>query len=266
MKKLIAIALCLALALPFAGCGAEPQTLRVGASATPHAEILAVAKDILAEEGIELEIIEFADYVIPNTSLESGDLDANYFQHQDYLNTFNEENGTHLVSVAEIHYEPLGLYPGKTQSIDELPDGAQISVPNDTSNEARALQLLAAQGLIELDPDAGLTATRNDITANPKNLEIVEMEAAQLPRSLQSADMAVINGNYATQAGFSSAKDALATESADSDAAQLYPNVLVVQAGRENDPLILAVAAALQSEAVRSFIDETYGGAVVPLF
>ena len=231
-------------------------TIRVGASPTPHAEILAVAADILAQADITLDIVEFTDYVQPNTATESGDLDANYFQHQDYLNTFN----------AEIHYEPLGLYPGKTQSIDELPDGAQISVPNDTSNEARALQLLAAQGLIELDPDAGLTATKNDITANPKNIEIVEMEAAQLPRTLSDVDMAVINGNYATQAGFSSASDALAAESADSEAAQIYPNVLVVKEGRESDPAILALAAALQSGAVRDFINETYGGAVVPLF
>ncbi|WP_294497532.1 MetQ/NlpA family ABC transporter substrate-binding protein [uncultured Gemmiger sp.] len=259
----------------FTGDGFDPNidyaalagtTVKVGASPTPHAEILKVAADILAQADITLDIVEFTDYIQPNTATESGDIDANYFQHQNYLDTFNAENGTHLVSVAKIHYEPLGLYPGKTQSIDQLADGAQILVPNDTSNEARALQLLAAQGLIELDPDAGLTATKQDITANPKNLEIVEMEAAQLPRSLSSADMAVINGNYATQAGFSSAKDALATESADSDAAQIYPNVLVVKEGRENDLIILAVAAALQSDAVRDFINDTYGGAVVPLF
>ena len=241
-------------------------TIKVAASPTPHAEILAVAGDILAQAGIKLEVVEFTDYVQPNMVTESGEVDANYFQHQAYLDNFNEENGTHLVSVAKIHYEPLGLYPGKTKSIDELADGAKISVPNDTSNEARALQLLAAQGLIELKPEAGLTATKNDITSNPKNLEIVEMEAAQLPRTLADVDMAVINGNYATQAGFSSAKDALAAESADSEAAQIYPNVLVVKEGRENDPAILALAAALKSDAVRSFIDETYGGAVVPLF
>ena len=259
----------------FTGDGFDPNidyaslagtTVKVGASPAPHAEILKVAADILAQADINLEVVEFTDYIQPNTATENGEIDVNYFQHQNYLDTFNAENGTHLVSVAKIHYEPLGLYPGKTKSIDELADGAQILVPNDTSNEARALQLLAAQGLIELDPDAGLTATKNDITSNPKNLDIVEMVAAQLPRSLSSADMAVINGNYATQAGFSSAKDALATESADSDAAQIYPNVLVVKEGRENDPVILAVAAALQSDAVRDFINETYGGAVVPLF
>ena len=276
-KKLISGLLAIAFTLSLAGCGTatssaagsqaasgesaaftgdgfDPDidyaalagtTVRVGASPAPHAEILQVAKEILAQADITLDIVEFTDYIQPNTATESGDIDANYFQHQDYLNTFNAENGTHLVSVAQIHYEPLGIYPGKTASFEELADGAQILVPNDTSNEARALQLLAAQGLIELAPDAGLTATKQDITANPKNLEIVEMEAAQLPRSLASADMAVINGNYATQAGFSSANDALATESADSDAAQLYPNVLVVEEGRENDPAILAVAAAL---------------------
>ena len=297
-KKLISGLLAIAFTLSLAGCGAatssaagsqaasgesaaftgdgfDPDidyaalagtTVRVGASPAPHAEILQVAKEILAQADITLDIVEFTDYIQPNTATESGDIDANYFQHQDYLNTFNAENGTHLVSGAQIHYEPLGIYPDKTASFEELADGAQILVPNDTSNEARALQLLAAQGLIELAPDAGLTATKQDITANPKNLEIVEMEAAQLPRSLASADMAVINGNYATQAGFSSANDALATESADSDAAQLYPNVLVVEEGRENDPAILAVAAALQSDAVRDFINETYGGAVVPLF
>ena len=297
-KKLISGLLAIAFTLSLAGCGAatssaagsqaasgesaaftgdgfDPDidyaalagtTVRVGASPAPHAEILQVAKEILAQADITLDIVEFTDYIQPNTATESGDIDANYFQHQDYLNTFNAENGTHLVSVAQIHYEPLGIYPDKTASFEELADGAQILVPNDTSNEARALQLLAAQGLIELAPDAGLTATKQDITANPKNLEIVEMEAAQLPRSLASADMAVINGNYATQAGFSSANDALAAESADSDAAQLYPNVLVVEEGRENDPAILAVAAALQSDAVRDFINETYGGAVVPLF
>ena len=297
-KKLISGLLAIAFTLSLAGCGAatssaagsqaasgesaaftgdgfDPDidyaalagtTVRVGASPAPHAEILQVAKEILAQADITLDIVEFTDYIQPNTATESGDIDANYFQHQDYLNTFNAENGTHLVSVAQIHYEPLGIYPGKTASFEELADGAQILVPNDTSNEARALQLLAAQGLIELDPDAGLTATKNDITANPKNIEIVEMEAAQLPRTLSDVDMAVINGNYATQAGFSSASDALAAESADSEAAQIYPNVLVVKEGRESDPAILALAAALQSGAVRDFINETYGGAVVPLF
>ena len=201
-KKLISGLLAIAFTLSLAGCGAatssaagsqaasgesaaftgngfDPDidyaalagtTVRVGASPAPHAEILQVAKEILAQADITLDIVEFTDYIQPNTATESGDIDANYFQHQDYLNTFNAENGTHLVSVAQIHYEPLGIYPGKTASFEELADGAQILVPNDTSNEARAMQLLAAQGLIELAPDAGLTATKQDITANPKNL------------------------------------------------------------------------------------------------
>ena len=282
-KKFLSLLLSLVLALSLTACGgndtvdtaetedggdtaAETVTLKVAASSTPHAEILEQVKPILAEQGIDLQVTEYSDYPIQNTVVDEGEEDANYFQHTPYLEQFNAENGTDLVSAGKIHYEPMGVYAGKTDSLENLADGATIAVPNDATNEARALQLLAAQGLIELAPDAGLTATKQDITANPKNLEIVEMEAAQLPRSLASADMAVINGNYATQAGFSSANDALAAESADSDAAQLYPNVLVVEEGRENDPAILAVAAALQSDAVRDFINETYGGAVVPLF
>ena len=282
MKKFLTLALSLALTLSLAACGSsstepsgstpasgeetETVTLKIAASPTPHAEILEQVKPILALQGIDLVITTYSDYPIQNTVVDEGEEDANYFQHTPYLEQFNVENGTDLVGAGKIHYEPMGIYPGKTATLEDLPDGATIAVPNDATNEARALQLLAAQGLIELDPDAGLTATKQDITSNPKNLDIVEMEAAQLPRSLSSADMAVINGNYATQAGFSSAKDALATESADSDAAQIYPNVLVVKEGRENDPVILAVAAALQSDAVRDFINETYGGAVVPLF
>ncbi len=266
MKKLIAIALCLALALPFAGCGAEPQTLRVGASATPHAEILAVAKDILAEEGIELEIIEFADYVIPNTSLESGDLDANYFQHKPYMDDFNVGHGTHLVSVAAIHYEPFGIYAGRTASIDALADGATISVPNDGTNEARALMLLESQGLITLSEDAGFDATVLDIAENPKNLNIVEMEAAQLTISLPDVDLAVINGNYALQAGLNASTDALVTEDPNSDAAQTYANIVAVKEGSENDERIQKLVAALQSDEVRDFITNTYSGAVLPVF
>ena len=258
----------------FTGDGFDPDidyaalagsTVKVGASPAPHAEILKVAADILAQADITLEVVEFTDYIQPNTATENGDIDANYFQHQNYLDTFNAENGTHLVSVAKIHYEPLASTRARPRALTSwrtAPDpGAQRHLQRGPRPAAAG-----RPGLIELDPDAGLTATKQDITSNPKNLDIVEMEAAQLPRSLSSADMAVINGNYATQAGFSSAKDALATESADSDAAQIYPNVLVVKEGRENDPLILAVAAALQSDAVRDFINETYGGAVVPLF
>ncbi len=296
MKKLISVLLAGVLAVSLAACGstaasseaaepaseaasevasseaAEPAsdlagtTITVAASPVPHAEILKVAADLLAEQGITLKVTEFTDYVQPNLVTESGEVDANYFQHTPYLDDFNAENDTHLVSVAAIHYEPLGLYPGKAASLDELADGAQIAVPNDTTNEARALQLLAAQGIITLKDGAGLTATKNDIAENPHNVEIVEMEAAQLPRTLEDVDFAVINGNYAAEAGFSSASDALAIEDAASEAAQTYANVLVVKEGNEDDPAIQALVAALQSQEVKDFIDETYDGAVVAIF
>ena len=241
-------------------------TITVGASPVPHAEILQVAAEILAEADITLKVVEFTDYVQPNLATESGEVDANYFQHGPYLDNFNEENGTHLVSVAAVHYEPLGLYPGKTASLDALADGAKIAVPNDTTNEARALLLLAAQGLLSLKDGAGLTATKNDIVDNPKNLEIVEMEAAQIPRTLADVDMAVINGNYASQAGFSSASDALAAEDAASEAAQTYANILVVKEGNEQTEATKALSAALLSQKVKDYITETYGGAVVAIF
>lgn len=241
-------------------------TITVAASPVPHAEILKVAGEILAQADINLKVVEFTDYIQPNKATENGEVDANYFQHGPYLENFNEENGTHLVSVAAIHYEPLGLYPGKTKTLDELADGAQIGVPNDTTNEARALQLLAAQGLITLKDGAGLTATKNDIVDNPKNLNIVEMEAAQLPRQLSSLDMAVINGNYATEAGFYSADDAIAAEDADSEAAQTYANVLVVKEGNEETPATKALIAALESQKVKDYITDTYHGAVVAIF
>ena len=266
MKKIIAIALTLLFALSLTACAKMAETLKVGASVTPHAEILKVAKDELAKEGITLEIVEFTDYVLPNTSLESGDLDANYFQHKPYLDTFNAEHGTNLVSVAAIHYEPFGIYAGKTASIEALQDGATISVPNDGSNEARALLVLEAQGLIKLKEGVGTTATVLDIAENPKNLNIIEMEAAQLAISLQDVDLAVINGNYALQAGLNAATDALATEDANSAAAQEYANILAVKAGNESDPRIAKLIVALESDAVRDYINSTYKGAVVPLF
>ncbi len=266
MKKIITIALTQLFALSLTACGKKAETLKVGASVTPHAEILKVAKDELAKEGITLEIVEFTDYVLPNTSLESGDLDANYFQHKPYLDTFNAEHGTNLVSVAAIHYEPFGIYAGKTASIEALQDGATISVPNAGSNEARALLVLEAQGLIKLKEGVGTTATVLDIAENPKNLNIIEMEAAQLAISLQDVDLAVINGNYALQAGLNAATDALATEDANSAAAQEYANILAVKAGNESDPRIAKLIVALESDAVRDYINNTYKGAVVPLF
>ena len=241
-------------------------TISVAASPAPHAEILAVAKEILAAKDITLDIQEYSDYVIPNNVVEDGTVLANYFQHTPYLDSFNEENGTHLVSVGAVHYEPFGIYPGKSSDLANIADGATIAVPNDTTNEARALQLLAAQGLITVRDGAGLTATVNDITENPHNVKIEEIEAAQLPRTVQDVDFAVINGNYAIEAGFSVGKDALATEDASSEAAQTYANVLVVKEGNESDPAIQALYAALTSDKVKDYINSTYDGAVVPIF
>lgn len=279
MKKFLPILLILILALTaFAGCGASTEgeeaeatateltPIVIGASPTPHAEILAVAKELLVAQGYDLQIQEFSDYVQPNLALDSGDLDANYFQHQPYLDDFNAQNGTELVTIAKIHYEPFGIYPGKTASLDALADGAQVAVPNDTSNESRALLLLEAQGLIKLKEGVGLAATKKDIVENPKNLDIVEIEAAQLARSLQDVDIAVINGNYAIEAGLSVADDAIATEDAASVAAQTYANILVVKAGDEEREDLKALAAALQSAEVKQFIEDTYNGAVVPVF
>ena len=298
MKKLISVALAGTLALSLAACGSSASssaaestapaesgaastseaaseeatsdlagtTLKVAASPTPHAEILNAAKDILAEQGITLEVVEFSDYVQPNLVTESGEVDANYFQHGPYLESFNEENGTHLVSVGAIHYEPFGIYPGKSSDLENIADGAVIAVPNETTNEARALQLLAAQGIITVREGAGLTATVNDIEENPHNVKIEEIEAAQLPRTVADVDFAVINGNYAMEAGFSVGKDALATEDASSEAAQTYANLLVVKEGNENDPAIQALFAALTSDTVKDYINNTYDGAVVPIF
>lgn len=272
MKKKIVSALILALALTSAitltGCGSkesDEKVIKVGATPAPHAEVLEVVKDKLAEEGYTLEIVEYNDYILPNRAVSEGEIDANYFQHISYLNNYNEENETDLVSAGSIHYEPFALYPGKTASIDSLADGAKIAVPNDGTNEGRALKLLEAEGLIELDPDAGFLATKLDIVKNPKNLEIVEMEAAQLPRVLTDVDMAVINGNYAIDAGLN-LSDAIAVEADDSEAAEAYANVVAVKKGNENSDKIKALVAALQSEEVRKFMEETYGGAVVPLF
>ena len=243
----------------------DDKTITVGATPTPHAEILNAAKDALKAEGYTLNVVEFTDYVQPNTALVDGDLDANYFQHKPYLDTFNEENGTHLVSAGAIHYEPFGIYAGKSDSLDELADGAEVLVPNDVTNEARALLLLQDQGLLTLKEDAGLTATINDITENPKNLDIVELEAAQLPRSLQDADIAVINGNYAIEAGLK-VTDALAVEASDSLAAQTYGNVVAVREGDEESNKTKALMEVLTSDDIKEFIETKYDGAVVPLF
>jgi len=273
MKKILSIILITVLMVAaFAGCSSktsgknEKRTLVVGASVTPHAEILQVCKEILAEKGIDLKIVEFTDYVQPNLNVENGELDSNYFQHKPYLDQFNIDHGTNLVSVAAIHYEPFGIYPGKTKSLEELPDGAVITVPNDGTNEARALFLLEDLGLIKLKEGVDFTATILDIAENPKNLVIKELEAAQLTLSRQDVDMAIINGNYALQDGLNANVDALALEDKDSEAAQTYANIVCVKKGNENDPAIQELVKALKSDKVKAFIEEKYKGAVVPLF
>ncbi len=292
MKKLLSILLCAALVLGLAACGTaasdptaapeseapatdaaetpsgELEKIVVGASSTPHAEILEAVKGELEALGYELEVTIFDDYVMPNLALADGEIDANYFQHEPYLLNFNAENGTDLVSAAAIHYEPMGIYGGSKSSLDELAEGDIIAVPNDGTNEARALLLLQDQGLITLKEgiDASTeTATILDIAENPQNLEIVEMEAKNIPHSLPDVAFAVINGNYALQAGLTG-NDALASESADSDAAQTYANILAVRAGEEDSAKTQALVTALTSETCRQFIEETYSGAVVPIF
>ena len=279
-KKFLSLALALTLSLSLAACGSkkeeapaaapaetpaettEPVVLNVAASSTPHAEILEQVVDVLAEQGIDLQIHEYGDYVVPNTAVEEGEEDANYFQHIPYLESFNEKEGTHLVSVGGIHIEPMGVYAGKTASLEELPDGAEIAVPNDPTNEGRALLLLEAQGLIKLADSSNLEATPNDIVENPKNLTFKELEAAMIPNAVDEVDLSVINVNYALEAGFNPTEDALAIEDANSP----YVNIVAVKEGNENNPAVLALVEALQSDTVRDFINETYGGAVVPAF
>ena len=267
MKKFIAIALALTLLLALTACGGktDDKTIKIGATPAPHAKILEVAKDILAAEGYTLEIVEFDDYIIPNTSLEEGELDANYFQHITYMNGFNDEHGTHMVNAGGIHYEPFGLYAGKCASLAELPDGAQIAVPNDGTNEARALLLLEQEGLIKLKDGVGLSATKSDIAENPHNYDIVELEARLLPTTLKDVEMAVINGNYAIDAGLK-VSEAVAVEAADGTAAEAYVNVIAVKEGNENAEKIQALIKALKSAEVKEFIEATYEGSVVPLF
>ena len=249
--------------------GAEETTelveIKVAATSVPHSEILEAIKGDLAAKGYDLVINTMDDYVIPNNATESGDVDANYFQHTPYLDQFNEENGTHLVSVVKVHYEPFGIYAGTASALEDIKEGDSIAVPNDVTNEARALLLLEANGLIKLVDGAGLTATKNDIVENPLNLNIVEMEAALVPSVLDEVAAAVINGNYALEAGLK-VSEALATEDAESEAAQTFANILVVKEGNENDPKTLALAEALTSETVRDFIDATYDKSVIAIF
>ncbi len=263
-KKALALALaCVTCLTLLSACGGKQNTtLKVGASPTPHAEILEKAKEILAKDGVTLEIVNYDDYVLPNNNVEDGQLDANYFQHITYMNDFNASNGTHLVSAAGLHYEPFGIYAGKTASLDALADGAQVAIPNDPTNGGRALLLLQEQGLIKLKEGSGLEPTVSDITENPKNLDIKELEAKLLTTTLQDVDIAIINGNYAIGAGLKFS-DALAIESADGTAGTAYVNVLAVKEGREKDEAILKLVEVLKSDEVKNFINEKYAGAVV---
>ena len=239
------------------------ETITVAASATPHAEILAAAKPILEEYGYKLEVTEFDDYVQPNLVVESGEFDANYFQHVPYLNSFNEEQGTHLADAGDIHYEPFGIYPGTKSSLEEIAAGDSIAVPNDTTNEARALLLLQDNGLLKLKDGVGLTATVNDIVDNPYDIKFVELEAAQVARVVNEVAFVVLNGNYALEAGYSVGQDSIAYEASDSVAAKTYVNIIAVSEGNENEPKIEALVKVLRSEAIQKFIEETYDGAVV---
>ena len=270
-RKFITVSLAAALAIGtitangvFVSADAEKGTIKVAASATPHAEILEEAKPILEKEGWDLEVTVFDDYVQPNLVVESGDFDANYFQHIPYLDNFNEEQGTHLVNAGGIHYEPFGIYPGTKKSLDELEDGDTIAVPNDTTNEARALLLLQDNGVITLKDGAGLEATVKDIEENPKNIKIEELEAAQVSRVKDEVAFVVLNGNYALQAGYSVSKDSIAHETSDSEAAKTYVNVIAVKEGNEDSEAIKALVDILKSDEIKDFINEKYDGAVVP--
>ena len=293
MKKAFAIALSAALALGLAACGGASSssaaassapaasassseaavTLTVGASPAPHAEILEQAATLLAEQGIALDIVEFDDYVMPNTALAEGSLDANYFQHQPYLTNFNAEQGTDLVSAGSIHYEPLGVYAGKSSDLANVPDGAQIGIPADATNGGRALLLLQDNGVLTLKDGIDLDYFRNagdilfseydGIAENPHNVEIVAMEAANLPASLPDLDFAVINGNYAIPAGI--ADKLLASEDASGEAAQVFANIVAVRAGDEERAEIQALVNVLKSDEMKDWITEKYEGSVLPV-
>lgn len=278
MKKLLTLALTGILATGvLAGCGASKEdsaasdsanadlkVIKVAASATPHAEILEEAKAFLEEKGYNLEVTVFDDYVQPNEVVESGDFDANYFQHIPYLESFNEEKGTHLVNAGGIHYEPFGIYPGTKDNLEDIAEGDKIAVPNDTTNEARALLLLQDTGVITLKDGVGLEATVNDIAENPYNVEIVELEAAQVARVVDETAFVVLNGNYALEAGYSVSKDALAYETSDSEAAETYVNVIAVKEGNEESDAVKALIEVLKSDDIKNFINEKYDGAVIP--
>ena len=273
-KKILALALAGVLVVgALTGCGSsksessekktDDKKITVAASATPHAEILEEAKTLLKDKGYELEVKVFDDYVQPNNVVESGEFDANYFQHVPYLEQFNEEKGTHLVVAGKIHYEPFGIYPGTKKDLKDIAKGDKIAVPNDTTNEARALLLLQGNGIIKLKDGAGIKATVNDIEENPNNIEIVELEAAQVPRVVNEVAYVVLNGNYALEANYTVKKDALAYEKSDSEAAKTYVNVIAVKEGNENSEKIKALVDVLKSDSIKKFINEKYDGAVI---
>lgn len=267
MKKLTAAVLAGVLAtgaLAATVSAEEDKKITVAASATPHAEILEQAKPLLEEKGYELEVEIFDDYILPNEVVEAGEFDANYFQHIPYLDSFNEEKGTHLVNAGGIHYEPFGIYPGTKDSLDDIEDGDTIAVPNDTTNEARALLLLQDNGIITLKEGVGLEATVRDIEEYKVEVEIQELEAAQVPRYTEEMSYVVMNGNYALQAGFSVADDALTYETSDSEAAKTYVNVIAVKEGNEDSEKIQALVDVLKSDDIKNYINETYNGAVIP--
>ena len=275
VRRILALALTASVALTAAACGGSATALnvpskdtgtviKVGANITPHAEILEQAKPILAEKGITLEIVELEDSITPNTGVIEGSLDANYFQHVPYLEQFNEENGSDLVSIGAIHYEPFGIYAGKTTDLTALPDGALVAVPNNVTNEARALLLLAQEGIISLKEDAGIEATVEDITENPKNITFKELAPEQLVAALPDVDIAVINGNYAIEGGLH-VSGALAVEANDGLAASTYGNIIATSPEKENDAALKTLVEVLQGDEIRSYIEETYDGAVVPL-
>lgn len=266
-----------ALALTLAACGSSSSSASSGASSndagkplvvvaspTPHAQILEyIQKNLAAKAGLDLQIKVVTDYVTPNLAVQDGSADANYFQHQPYLDDFNKTHGTNLVSVETVHLEPLGLYSNKVKSAAALADGATVAIPNDATNEGRALQLLAANGLLTLKSGAGTTATPDDVTGNPKHLKFQEIDAAQLPRTLGDVDAAVINGNYAIDAKLNPKKDALLLEKAQGNP---YANVLAVKSGEQNDPRVKKLAELLHSPQVRQYIEQTFSGSVIPAF
>ena len=264
-KKVLAALLSAVLAAgTLTACGASgDKTITVAATEIPHSEILEAAKPILEKQGWDLQVTVFNDYIQPNEVVEAGDFDCNYFQHTLYLNSFNEERGTHLVNVGEIHYEPLGIYAGTESDLSNIPDGATIAVPNDTTNEARALLLLQDNGVFTLKEGVGLEATKKDIAENPHNVEIVELEAAQVSKVIGETAFVVLNGNYALQAGLNAQTDALAYEAADSEVGKNYVNDIVVKEGNENNEGVKALVAVLKSEEIKNFINEKYQGSVV---